>query len=496
MSLRNIGGAFLEPVKSFHLRHQPPASWRYRQYMSSLLKARAAFIIAIGLLLACALIAYGAVRSFVSSVHLVEHSQHVEVLLGETESVIALAARARLTYVFDGDDQALAQYQRAASQISVELSDLRESTQENPAQQAYCDRLEQLVGERIQLWEKSVALKKSGLPAPLGQPDLTRQSVAFADEITSLTQHMRAEESRLSQRGRVEARTSFWLEGAILVTSFITAVLLLFWHYRLVRGQLQARELAEQQTRAAALQASEAEHKARESEKAALASDEAARHLSARLMQLQDEERRRLARDLHDSTGQFLAAAKMTLSSLAPGHEKDPRYAECMRLLDRSLQEIRTLSHLLHPSGLEEAGLPAAARWYAEEFAKRSGIQLKVDVPDLRARMPREIEIALFRILQEGLGNIHRHSKSASAEIALRSGPREVLLTIKDDGVGIPGELLNRFRSSGNSGVGLAAMRERVRELRGNFELDSNGSGTSLRVTIPIPEQYALGASD
>jgi signal transduction histidine kinase len=464
--------------------------------MSSLLKARAAFIIAIGLLLACALIVYGAIRSFVSSVRLVEHSQHVEVLLGETESAIATAARARLNYVFSGDDQALAQYQRAVSQIPVELSELRESTKDDPAQQAHCDRLEQLVGERIQLWERSIALKKSGLPEPAGQPEMTRQSVARADEIISVTQQMRAEESRLTQRGRAEARTSFWFEGIILVASFVTAVLLLFWHYRLVRAQLQARELAEQETRAAALQASEAERKARESEKAAIASDEAARHLSARLMQLQDEERRRLARDLHDSTGQFLAAAKMTLSSLALGHEQDSRYTECMRLLDRSLQEVRTLSHLLHPSGLEEAGFPAAARWYAEEFAKRSGIQLRVDVPDLQTRLPREIEIALFRILQEGLGNIHRHSKSTSAEIAFQAGSRDVLLTIKDDGVGIPGELLNRFRSSGNSGVGLAAMRERVRELRGNFEIESNGGGTSLRVTIPVSEQYAQATSD
>ena len=464
--------------------------------MSSLLKARAAFIIAIGLLLACALIAYGAVRGFVTNVRSVEHTQQVEVLLGETESVIAYAARARLSYVFSGDDQALAQYQRVVAQIPTELSELRQITKDNPVQQASCDRLDQLVGERVQLWEKSVALKKSGLPAPAGQPEMTRQSVARGDEIISVTQKMRAEESQLLDQRRSAARASFILEGGILTISFAIAVLLLFWHYRLVREELLARESAEQETRKAASLASEAELQARESEKAAIASDEAARHLSARLMRLQDEERRRLARDLHDSTGQFLAAAKMTLSSLMPGHEQDPRYADCMRLLDRSLQEVRTLSHLLHPSGLDEAGFPAAARWYAEEFAKRSGIPLKVDVADLPARLPREIEIALFRILQEGLGNIHRHSKSSAAEIAFQAGPREVLLTIKDDGVGIPGELLNRFRSSGYSGVGLAAMRERVRELRGKFDLESNGSGTALRVTIPVPEQYAQAASD
>jgi len=167
-----------------------------------------------------------------------------------------------------------------------------------------------------------------------------------------------------------------------------------------------------------------------------------------------------------------------------------------MRLLDRALQEVRTISHLLHPSGLEEAGFPAAARWYAEEFAKRSGIELNVDVPNLSSRLPRDVEIALFRVLQEALGNIHRHSKSTSAQISLKPAPREVQLTIKDSGVGIRREVLDRFRTAGNSGVGLAAMRERVRELKGTFDIESNGNGTLLRVSVPVPEQIALAASD
>lgn len=462
--------------------------------MPSLLKARIAFIIAIGLLIACALTVYGTVSGFLNSVRLVEHTMQVEVLLGETESAIASAARARLTYVFAGDDQALAQYRDAVSNVTALLSQLRQSTQDNPAQQALCDRLEGLVNERIQLWEKSVAIRKAGSPEPAGQPELTRQSVAFADEIVSVTRQMRGEESRLLASRRSQARINFFFETTILATSFGTAVLLLFWHYRLIREELLARELAEQSTRSSALQAIEAERKARELERAAIASDEAARHLSARLMRLQDEERRRLARELHDSTGQYLAAAKMTLSALSLGHENDGRYAECMRLLDRSLLEVRTISHLLHPSGLEEAGFPAAARWYAEEFAKRSGIKLNVDVPDLKGRLPRDIEIALFRILQEALGNIHRHSKSGSAEVSFQSGTRQVQLKIEDHGVGISRELLERFRFSGNSGVGLAAMRERIRELGGELEIQSSGSGTSLQVRIPVPEQQAAAS--
>ena len=325
--------------------------------MSSLLKARAAFTIAIGLLLACALTVYGTLFNFTVSERLVHRTQQVQVLLGDTESAIASAARARLTYVFSGDDQSLGQYQRAASRIPLVLAELRKSTADNPVQQSNCDRLERLVADRTALWEKSIALKQSGAPAPLGQPDMTRQSVAFADEIISVTQDMRAEEARLFQGRIVSAGVTFFFVIVILVTSFLAAVLLLFWHYRLLREELLAREQAEQATSDAARAATQAEHKARQSEGVAIASSEATRRLSAHLMHLQDEERRKFARELHDSTGQQLAAAKMVLASLAVEHENDRRYSDCINLLDQSLKEIRTISHLLHPSGLDEGGL-------------------------------------------------------------------------------------------------------------------------------------------
>jgi signal transduction histidine kinase len=363
-------------------------------------------------------------------------------------------------------------------------------------QQRNCERLERLVADRTAVWEKSIALKQSGAPSPPGQPDLTRQSVAFADEIISVTQDMRAEEARLLHGRTVSASITFFFAVAILITSFLAAVLLLFWHYRLVRTELLAREQAEQATQEAARAATEAEHKARQSENAAIASSEATRRLSARLMHLQDEERRKFARELHDSTGQQLAAAKMVLSSLANSYPEDHRYSDCIHLLDQSLKEIRTISHLLHPSGLDEAGFSSAAKWYAAEFAKRSGILLKMDVPEPAERLPREVEIALFRVLQESLTNIHRHSKSTSAEVIFQPGPQQATLMIKDQGVGISQELLEQFRSSGTSGVGLAGMRERIRELGGSFEVTSGNDGTCLRVTVPVPVQAARAAGD
>ena len=466
--------------------------------MSSLLKARAAFTIAIGLLLACALTVYGTLFNFTVSERQVLRTQQVQVLLGDTEAAIAFTARARLTYVFSGDDQSLAQYQQAVARIPTVLAELRKRTADNPVQQSNCDRLERLVADRTALWEKSIALRQSGAQAPPGRPDMTRQSVVFADEIISVTQDMRAEEARLFQGSRVSAGVTFFFVIVILVTSFLAAVLLLFWHYRLLREELLAREQAEQATSDAARAATEAEHKARQSETVAIASSEATRRLSAHLMHLQDEERRKFARELHDSTGQQLAAVKMVLASLAVGHEDDRRYSDCIGLLDQSLKEIRTISHLLHPSGLDEGGFSAAAKWYAEEFAKRSGIQLKLEIPEPAERLPREIEIALFRVLQESLTNIHRHSKSSSAEVIFQPGSQQATLIIKDQGVGISRELLERFHSSGTSGVGLAGMRERIRELGGSFEVTSGNDGTSLRVTVPLlgRRAWAAGSSN
>lgn len=463
--------------------------------MPGLTKARIAFVIAIGLLVACALVVYGTLRGLNESEIRVQHAQQVQILLGELESTIASAARARLTYVFSGNDDSLSQYQVAVSRTLSKFSELRQSVKDEPIQLSYCDKLEHLVVTRIELWEKSVALKRSGASEPAGQPDLTRQSVLFAEEIISVTQAMRDEESNQLAGRRTAAGFNFFLTNAMLVVSFIAAVWLLFWHYRLQRTELIAREQAEKETLAAAEAALLAENKARTAEKAALASHEAARHLSARLLHLQDEERRRLSRELHDSTGQHLAAAKMVLSSLTVTQPNDRRYAECMELLDRSLREIRTISHLLHPSGLEEAGFSTSARWYVEEFAKRSSTEIRVDIADLPERLPREVELALFRVLQEGLANVNRHSRSQSAEVEFRLEGAQLALEIRDHGVGIAPELLEQFRSAAVFGVGLAGIRERVRDLGGTFDVDSNGEGTLLRVTIPAPQSAASAAT-
>jgi CHASE3 domain sensor protein len=220
--------------------------------MLSRLTARIAFFIAICLLLVCSILVYSTVVNLAESERLVTHSHQVRELLGETESAIASAARARLTYVFSGDEEALGQYQRNVVHIPEVLSELRQSTTDNADQQKHCVELESLVSDRIQLWEKSVAIRRGGVPNPPGQPEITRQSVAVADEIVAVTNAMRTEESKLLQERTRALHVHFVFAVFVLSISFIAAVLLLLWHYRLLRDELHVREAAQESAAAAA----------------------------------------------------------------------------------------------------------------------------------------------------------------------------------------------------------------------------------------------------
>jgi signal transduction histidine kinase len=215
----------------------------------------------------------------------------------------------------------------------------------------------------------------------------------------------------------------------------------------------------------------------------------ALRHLSARLMRLQDEEHRRIARNLHDSLGQYLAVAKINLERL--GRSAAPSQAEllsaALESVERSLAETRTLSCLLHPPMLDEVGFASAARWCTDEFAKRSGINVKLDLPDGVDRLPVLTEIALFRILQESLTNVHRHSGSASVEVGLTITENRALLSVRDFGRGM--QARQSSDGDGHEGVGLSGMRERVTDLGGSFDVDSNSHGTAIIVALPLAAQ-------
>ena len=226
-------------------------------------------------------------------------------------------------------------------------------------------------------------------------------------------------------------------------------------------------------------------------------SEKSLRELSARLMHAQDQERRRIARELHDSTAQTLSALAVNLALLKqhadePGGRASDLLAESEALVDEASREIRTVAQLLHPPQLEEAGLAAAVRGYSTSFAERSGVDLDLDVPlALTARLPQDVETAIFRILQEGLTNIHRHSGSPTAGVRLALEDSEVTLEVRDQGRGMPLEILDTSGSIAGLGVGVAGMRERVRQLGGRLEIASGSAGTTVKAILPVSDGHA-----
>jgi len=221
--------------------------------------------------------------------------------------------------------------------------------------------------------------------------------------------------------------------------------------------------------------------------------ENAIRWLTGRLLQMRDDERRRLARDLHDSLGQILSAIKMNLSYLArdtsPLDERGRNaVTESRELIDSCIKEVRTLSHLLHPPMLDEVGLLPAIRWFVTGFSQRSGIDVKLDLPATLQRFPIELEIAIFRVVQEGLTNVHRHSGSPTAMVSLGVEDSQVHLKVIDHGRGIPSPALAARQEDSSIGIGLPGMRERTRQLGGKMEIDSSAEGTAIHVTLPLGE--------
>jgi signal transduction histidine kinase len=209
------------------------------------------------------------------------------------------------------------------------------------------------------------------------------------------------------------------------------------------------------------------------------------RHLSGRVMGVQDAERRRIARELHDGVGQYLVAIKMSceVALRESGAQGDTSpLKDSLELLDRCTTEVRTMSHLLHPPLLEEMGLASAVPWYVEGFTLRSGIDVTLDITKPLDRLPQPVELTLFRVLQESLTNIHRHSKSKVAAIRLHTQDGRVLLSVEDRGAGFDA----RDGRPAMTGVGIASMRERVRELGGEFCVTSGASGTTVEVDLPL----------
>lgn len=226
--------------------------------------------------------------------------------------------------------------------------------------------------------------------------------------------------------------------------------------------------------------------------------EEELRQISAELLRLEDEERRRIGRELHDSTGQSLAALEIELAQLEREAAKlsdcgREQLEKCERLARQCSTEIRTASYLLHPPLLDELGLSSALRWLADGLRARSGLEVRLQLPERLEGMAPEEELALFRVAQEALTNVQRHSSSPWVALRLRAESASVLLEIEDAGRGIPpGEPGDPASSGRLTGVGVAGMRERIRQLGGTFTVESTAGGTVVRACIPLSSRATV----
>jgi PAS domain S-box-containing protein len=265
---------------------------------------------------------------------------------------------------------------------------------------------------------------------------------------------------------------------------------------RLIGFGKVTRDFTEKVRTSEALQKEVAER--REAQQKLHDSEKSLRQLSLRLLQTQDEERRRIGRDLHDSVGQYLVGLKMKVDSLKSSAQRnEPRnsneLAECSQLIEEAISEVRTISYLLYPPMLEELGLKSAVPWYLDGFTKRSGIKTSFEVSPEFDRISGDLELALFRVLQESLTNVHRHSGSSTAIVRLLAKDQTVILQVIDQGKGTQSKNLEDRAQDwmGTFGVGLRGMNERLRQLGGTLELFSSQEGTTVSATLPLPNTKA-----
>jgi signal transduction histidine kinase len=359
---------------------------------------------------------------------------------------------------------------REQAQLATHLVDeLRGLTKDNPAQQ----KLLQQIGPLLK--QESLLLEHP--PTPMGarvllSPDgraekqkITKQEAKVGAMVDTM---QRQEDSLLEQRLRAW-NYLFRRNVLILSLALVIVAIMLYHRFRMLVTDVARTKDRERQVRDNA---------------------ESYRMMSARILELQDSERRRIARELHDSVGQFLAGLKINLNQLEAGPRVDRRrlIRETIELTDCALQEVRTLSHLLHPPLLEELGFISAARWYLDEYGKRSQVRVSLEVTEPIERLPREIEIALFRVLQEALTNVHRHAAAESVTVRIFCRDGRVSLTVADDGKGIPQDVLAKFRRGAAPGIGLAGMRERLAEFGGDIRVESSAYGSILQAVIPTDD--------
>jgi signal transduction histidine kinase len=386
------------------------------------------------------------------------HTYDVELTLGSIESDLASAGRSRTKFFESADPQYLETIAQARTQTFADLARVRALVADNRDQLARSYRLESAVNGRLAAVEKGVELAKTRPTDRVAQDDLTALLTEWAIQTSAISDEMnRAEDILLEQRSRITGRR-FDLIAAALAFMFLLAVFLIWEHYRRLAGELKRRVLAEQN----------------------------ARNLSIQLLRVQDDERRRISRELHDGLGQNLIAAKMIADSFSTKPPTQEVITQLNSILEGTVSSVRSMSYLLYPPLLDEIGLTSAAEWLIDGLSKRSDILVKLEIGGAKRRLPPGVEVTLFRILQESLANIQRHARASKADIFLNFEADRVLLRICDHGVGITAEKLRELEERASyAGIGLAGMKQRAQEQGGTFRLSSSSNGTTIEVEVP-----------
>src|SRR6266404_4524318 len=409
-------------------------------------------------LLALLVVGFGTARSisrYADSMNAVSHTRQVETAVESIRGNFYSAQDSCLEYVFAGHQEALQQFETAADALRAQFAELRKLTADNPSQQSLLASLEPLINQQITFLRTSTAMKNSGGSTELLQ-EFSTTGENLSEQVSLKLASLRQEEQKLLGMRTIISDRTYATQKLVLSVSFVVILLFTILNFLELMVQLRERRNAEQ----------------------------VVRRLSGKILQVQDEERPKIARDLHDGIGQIFAALKMELAQLARSDSHSEILANAIELVDEGINQSRTISYLLYPPMLDEIGFCAAARWLVDGFSQRSKIAVTLDAPD-GLKLPKELELTLFRVLQEGLTNIHRHSGSDKAEVVVAATPRTIIMTVTDHGKGIPASVLANFKTSKSpAGVGLAGMRGRVADVDGKLELECTDQGTVLRVTI------------
>ena len=446
------------------IKDSNPALLKTPAYPSTRIRF-ASLILVFITILALGAVAYFTERGIVVSRDWVIHTYQVRSQLNDLQLEVMRAWANEAPFLVAPGIEPFTPSSQQSELAQQTVEELGRLTRDNPRQQERLEQLGRILKDSVALIDGQRSPDDTRALSPAERK--RQQEIGDREkQIASIVRSMQDEEELLLDQ-RLKAWDYLFKRNVLMLgLAFSVVTLMLAYNFHLLVAEVARTKDTEEKSRANA---------------------ESYRVMSARILELQDLERRRIARELHDSVGQYLAGLKINLNQLENGARIDAPalLRETVGLTDCAIQEVRTISHLLHPPLLEELGFLPAACWYVDEYGKRSQVKVSLTVSEPIERLPREVEIALFRVLQESLTNVYRHSGAQSVDVRIVCRDAQVSLTVADDGRGIPEDVLARFRDGAASGIGLAGMRERLAEFGGKFRVESSSGGSVVEAVIP-----------